>query len=450
MRFDTPFTSAEEYRHDYDLVVACDGINSLARDEYRDVFRPDVDMRQCKFVWLGTHQKFDDAFTFIFEQTEHGWMWIHAYQFDADTATVIVECSQQTWDAWGFEHMSKEDDDRHLRAGVRASSRRALVDVERQPPARLGRVDELPARDLRAVVPRERGVDGRRRGDRALLDRLGLTTGIRQRHRPGRPACTASRRWRRRFQRYQAERRVEVLRLQSAARNSLEWFEQVERYLDLDPVQFNYSLLTRSQRISHENLRMRDPQWMRTAEDWFQAQAGGKPGRAPMFAPFRLRGHGVDQPRRRLADGAVQGGRRVPHRLALRALRRARQGRRGAGVHRDDLRVTRGTDHAGLHRAVRARARGRMATADDVRPRRDRREDLLPGGPLGPQGLDPARVAADRHAAARGQLAGHVGVADPVVAGQRRSEGDGPRRHARGDRPVRGVDADGANEPGST
>ena len=69
-----------------------------------------------------------------------------------------------------------------------------------------------------------------------------------------------------------------------------EWFEQCERYLDLHPVQFNYSLLTRSQRISPENLRLRDPAWLRSAEDWFQEQAGGTPGRAPMFAPFRLRG----------------------------------------------------------------------------------------------------------------------------------------------------------------
>jgi anthraniloyl-CoA monooxygenase len=92
------------------------------------------------------------------------------------------------------------------------------------------------------------------------------------------------------FERYQEERRLDVLRLQSAARNSLEWFEQVERYLDLPTVQLNYSLLTRSQRISHENLRLRDPDWLRSAEDWFQAQSGGSPGRAPMFAPFRLRG----------------------------------------------------------------------------------------------------------------------------------------------------------------
>ena len=108
LRFETPFTSAEEFRHDHDIVVACDGINSVIRSEYADVFRPEVDIRECKFIWLGTHQKFDDAFTFIFERTEHGWMWVHAYQFDADTATVIVECSQHTWDAWGFEAMSKD------------------------------------------------------------------------------------------------------------------------------------------------------------------------------------------------------------------------------------------------------------------------------------------------------------------------------------------------------
>ena len=94
------------------------------------------------------------------------------------------------------------------------------------------------------------------------------------------------------FERYQDERRLEVLRLQSAARNSLEWFEQVERYLDMDPVQFNYSLLTRSQRISHENLRLRDPGWLESAERWFMDQAGvaaDAPTRAPMFTPLKLR-----------------------------------------------------------------------------------------------------------------------------------------------------------------
>ena len=93
------------------------------------------------------------------------------------------------------------------------------------------------------------------------------------------------------FAKYEDARRTEVLRLQSAARNSLEWFEEVERYLHLDPVQFNYSLLTRSQRISHENLRLRDKTWLEGAEAWFQRLAGAADNtvRRPMFAPFRLR-----------------------------------------------------------------------------------------------------------------------------------------------------------------
>ena len=71
------------------------------------VFKPDIDVRACKYIWLGTHQKFDDAFTFIFEETEHGWIWVHAYQFDADTATFIVECSEETWRRAGFDRMSQ-------------------------------------------------------------------------------------------------------------------------------------------------------------------------------------------------------------------------------------------------------------------------------------------------------------------------------------------------------
>ena len=94
------------------------------------------------------------------------------------------------------------------------------------------------------------------------------------------------------FEKYEEERKLEVLRLQSAARNSVEWFEDVERYLDLDPIQLKYSLLTRSQRISHENLRERDPIWLNGAEKWFQSQnnfRSNKNIRAPMFAPLKLR-----------------------------------------------------------------------------------------------------------------------------------------------------------------
>ena len=288
MRFETEFRTAEEYRKDYDIVVGCDGINSLVRKEYADAFKPDIDLRRCKFVWLGTHQKFDDAFTFIFEKTEHGWVWAHVYQFDDSTATFIVECLPDTWDRWGFAQMTKEETvetcrrifERHLGGHALMSNAAHL------------RGSAVWMQFPRVICGTWYHENVVLMGDAAATGHFSIGSGSRLAfdsaialadYLHSEPTLQGA------FERYQAERRVEVLRLQSAARNSLEWFEEVERYLDMPPLQFAYSLLTRSQRISHENLRLRDPNWLRAAEDWFQTQAGGTPGRAPMFAPFRLR-----------------------------------------------------------------------------------------------------------------------------------------------------------------
>ncbi|MFN0114723.1 MAG: bifunctional salicylyl-CoA 5-hydroxylase/oxidoreductase [Paracoccaceae bacterium] len=292
MRFETEFRSAEDYRKDYDLVVAADGINSLIRREYEAIFKPDIDIRKCKFVWLGTHQKFDDAFTFLFEKTPHGWLWAHCYQFDHETATFIVECSKATWDAWGFEAMSKEE---------------TVATCERIFAAHLGghalmsnaahlRGSAVWMQFPRVICENWYHENVVLMGDAAATGHFSIGSGSRlafdsaialAEYLHSEPDMQSA------FARYQDERRVEVLRLQSAARNSLEWFEEVERYLDMPAPQFAYSLLTRSQRISHENLRLRDGAWLRSVEDWFQAQAGGTPGRAPMFAPFALRNMGL-------------------------------------------------------------------------------------------------------------------------------------------------------------
>ncbi|GIX15538.1 MAG: hypothetical protein KatS3mg118_3497 [Paracoccaceae bacterium] len=109
LRFQTEVDSPRALADQYDLLVAADGINSRTRSEFAEHFRPDIDVRPNKFVWLGTHQKFDDAFTFIFEETEKGWVWAHAYQFDADTATFIVETTGPVWEAWGFGEMTREE-----------------------------------------------------------------------------------------------------------------------------------------------------------------------------------------------------------------------------------------------------------------------------------------------------------------------------------------------------
>ncbi len=290
MRFETEFTSAEEYRKDYDIVVGADGINSQVRREYEDIFKPDIDTRLCKFIWLGTNQKFDDAFTFLFEKTEHGWMWAHVYQFDDNTATFIVECLQPTWDGFGFADMTKEE----TVATCQAVFAKYLDGHELRSNAAHLRGSAVWMNFPRVICEKWYHENIVLMGDAAATGHFSIGSGSRlafdsaialANFLHSEPSLEQA------FQRYQEERRVEVLRLQSAARNSLEWFEEVERYLDQDPVQFNYNLLTRSQRISHENLRLRDPEWVETAERWFQTQAGvaaDAPVRAPMFAPYRL------------------------------------------------------------------------------------------------------------------------------------------------------------------
>jgi anthraniloyl-CoA monooxygenase len=286
--FETQFTTVEDYRQDYDLVVATDGINSLVRQEYADAFKPDIDVRLCKFIWLGTHQKFDDAFTFIFEKSKHGWMWVHAYQFDDSTATVIVECTQETWDNWGFEGMSKEETVETCEAVFKdhLGGHRLMSNADHL------RGSAVWMNFPRVICEKWHHENVVLMGDAAATGHFSIGSGSRlafdsaislATYLHSEPTMQAA------FERYQEERRLEVLRLQSAARNSLDWFEEVERYLDLDPVQLNYSLLTRSQRISHENLRLRDPKWLESAERWFNKQAGIDSARAPMFAPFGLR-----------------------------------------------------------------------------------------------------------------------------------------------------------------
>ncbi|MDQ6436076.1 bifunctional salicylyl-CoA 5-hydroxylase/oxidoreductase [Mesorhizobium sp. LHD-90] len=289
LQFETEVPDPKPYMETHDLVVAADGLNSRSRAAFAEVFKPDIDVRKCKFVWLGTNQKFDDAFTFIFEQTEHGWVWAHAYQFDPDTATFIVECSQETWDAFGFGAMTQQESiatcekifEKHLGGHplmtnanhIRGS---AWINFPRVLCERWSHKNLALMGDAAASAHFSIGSGTKL----ALESAVALADYVHSE--PNLPAA---------FEKYESARRTEVLKLQSAARNSLEWFEEVERYLHLDPVQFNYSLLTRSQRISHENLRLRDPAWLGDAEAWFQRQSGsiGNLHRAPMFAPFRLR-----------------------------------------------------------------------------------------------------------------------------------------------------------------
>jgi anthraniloyl-CoA monooxygenase len=274
---------------DADLIIAADGINSRIRGAYAEQFQPEIEWRRNKFVWLGTHRLFE-AFTFIFVQTEWGWFQAHAYRFNADTSTFIVETREESWRAAGL--------DRADTAATLDFCRRLFApwlegEALMVQPRPMGGSDWITF----PRVSNKSWVHGNLvlMGDAAhsahfsigsgtklaLEDAIALARAI-QRH-DALPAALAA---------YETERRVEVLRLQSAARNSTEWFENVARYARMPPRQFAYSLLTRSQRVSHENLRRRDKAYLERVERWLGERTTGKtPERPvpPMFLPFRLK-----------------------------------------------------------------------------------------------------------------------------------------------------------------
>jgi anthraniloyl-CoA monooxygenase len=332
LHFDAECDPADPKWREYNLVIASDGINSRFRDAQPEAFGIDVDVRANKFVWLGTSKAFD-AFTFAFEETEHGWIWAHAYRFAPDCSTFIVECSEETWERFGFARMTQKEsiaaceklfakylDGHRLQSNAshlvgsaawlnfrrikcdRWSSGNVVLlgDAAHTAHFSIGSGTKLALEDaikLAEVLSRTslRGAEG----DAAIQKSRAET--LRRREDREDPDYSASPRLRANqnslsleaaLDEYQAERSLEVLKLQNSARNSTEWFETLERYTHFEPLQFAYSLLTRSQRISHENLRLRDREWLETVERWFWKRAtDGRSNKTapPMFAPLKLR-----------------------------------------------------------------------------------------------------------------------------------------------------------------
>ncbi|MBB4613363.1 bifunctional salicylyl-CoA 5-hydroxylase/oxidoreductase [Novosphingobium taihuense] len=296
LEFETEFDADLSRWSDYDLIVASDGINSRIRTQYEDRFDVDIQTRANKFMWLGTAKLFD-AFAFIFEKTEAGWIWAHAYRFDETRSTFIVECSEETWRGLGFDTMEQAD-------AIAACERIFARHLDGEP--LLTNAGHL--RGSAAWINFRRILCERWSFDNVVLlgdaahtahfsigsgTKLALEDAIKLAEVMSRPHIAHNREsMAAALEEYRAERHTEVLKIQNSARNSTEWFETLDRYIDFAPKQFAYSLLTRSQRVSHENLRLRDPAWLAEVEQWFQRESGVEPGNRPaepMFAPLLLR-----------------------------------------------------------------------------------------------------------------------------------------------------------------
>ncbi|WP_213302867.1 bifunctional salicylyl-CoA 5-hydroxylase/oxidoreductase [Paraburkholderia sacchari] len=292
---------------DADLIIAADGLNSATRQKYAATYQPDIDLRDCRFVWLGTSKLFD-AFTFAFEETEFGWFQAHAYRFDDSTSTFIVETPEHVWKAAGLDEMSKEDS---IAFCEKLFARYLDGHALRSNAAHLRGSSQwirFPRVVSREWVHWKTGANGKQTpvvlmGDAAHTAHFSIGSGTKlaledaielansmEAH-PGDLRAA--------LHHYASVRSVDVLRIQNAARNSTEWFEHVDRYAKFEPEQFAYSLLTRSQRISHENLRERDAHYLGGFESWLAARAGvdvharaaaGQRAAPPMFTPFTVRG----------------------------------------------------------------------------------------------------------------------------------------------------------------
>ncbi|MEU9136844.1 bifunctional salicylyl-CoA 5-hydroxylase/oxidoreductase [Streptomyces sp. NPDC048404] len=278
LRFSAEAPPVDELMATHDLVVAADGVHSPTRAAHAEWFRPSVEEHRCRYVWLAVDFAFD-AFRFEIAETEHGVMQLHGYPYSADASTVIVEMREEVWRASGFADLDEQES------------------IER-----CGKIfaDALGGRPLRAnrsawttfrTIVNDRWSHGNLvlLGDAAhtahfsigsgtklaVEDALALTACLEEQ--PSLEEALAA---------YEEERRPVVASTQRAARASLDWFENLGRYLGQPTRQFAFNLLTRSRRVTHDNLRLRDPRFVAAVEREFRCP----PGTPPMFTPFRLRG----------------------------------------------------------------------------------------------------------------------------------------------------------------
>lgn len=293
-------------QYDADLVIASDGLNSAIRTKYSTTYKPDIDTRVCRFVWLGTKKVFKD-FTFSFIETKYGWFQAHIYQFDGDTSTFIIETPEDVWQRSGLQDMSQEEaiafcedlfakdlegaklmsNSAHLRGSAN------WIKFPRVICENWTQWNNINGKDVPVVLM----------GDSAHTAHFSIGSGTKLAMEDaidfaGFLKELGDRSMQDILADYQEVRGVEVIKIQNAARNAMEWFENAGQYTGMEPEQFNYSLLTRSQRITHENLKLRDANYVAEYERWFATKAFADAGLPlpksgaqipPMFTPYKVR-----------------------------------------------------------------------------------------------------------------------------------------------------------------
>lgn len=287
LHFESQVTDPEAFP-DADLVIGCDGVNSMIRERYQDHFKPDISWGNCRFSWLGTDLPLE-SFTFFYRENEHGLFQVHAYPFEEGCSTFIVECHEDTWKRAGLDQASEEETVRYCNEVFKKDLKGHKL---------------LTNRSIWRSFPTIH-CDRWHRGNLVLLGdavhtahfsigsgtKLAMEDAIKLRDafaaHQDLPVEGV-------LQAYHDERRDDVARLQKTAWTSRMWFENSRRYLKQHPIQFTFNETTRSKRITWDNLALRDPAFISKVAEWFAESAGAKAASdgsvpPPIFTSFKLR-----------------------------------------------------------------------------------------------------------------------------------------------------------------
>jgi anthraniloyl-CoA monooxygenase len=293
VRFRTEAPDVAALAADYDLVVAADGMNSGTRGRLAATFGPELERRRCRYIWLGTDLVFD-AFKFYILDTPFGIMQVHGYPYSETASTFILEMHEDVWQRAGFEAASE-----HAAGLPPGRSDEASISMIRELCAGVLGGHEVFANNSRwTTFATVRCRTWRHEnvvllGDAAHTAHFSIGSGTKLAmedalalaaclHEQGSVAAALTA--------YEDERRPVVASTQRAAQASLEWFETIGQYADQDPHQFAFNIVTRSRRVTYDNLRLRDPEFVADMDEWFASASGSADVRPPMFQPFRLGG----------------------------------------------------------------------------------------------------------------------------------------------------------------
>jgi len=290
VHFRSEAPNVETLARTHDLVVASDGLNSTVRSRFAASFMPSLERRKCKYIWLGTDKVFD-AFKFYIIETPYGVMQAHGYPFDAENSTFIVEMHDTVWRSIGFDVFAAQNFE------VGESDEKSIELIKELFADTLGE-HTVMSNNSRWINFTTVRTERWRHGNVTLLGdaahtahfSIGSGTKLAMEDALSLAACLHEQQTvDAALEAYETERKAIVLSTQRAAQASLEWFENLGQYIDQDPLQFAFNILTRSRRVTYSNLQLRDPDFVERITTWFAAQhPDHRSDTPPMFQPFQL------------------------------------------------------------------------------------------------------------------------------------------------------------------